>query len=113
MGKVVGLSASSVRRFYYSELEICGAGVGRPLHQVAAATVALVEQLAAGGARTGEVAAAIGISQPTLRKHYAAALARGRARRPAEGVGSTDTIPPRRKRHRSGKRSEETSCDGE
>jgi len=54
--------------------------MGRPEHKPTAATRRQVAAAAGGGMRQEDIANAIGISVPTLRKHYEAELSAGAAR---------------------------------
>ena len=59
------------------------ARMGRPEHVPTEATRDRVEVLVAGGMRQWQIAAAIGVSVPTLCQHYADELENGRARKEA------------------------------
>ncbi len=59
---------------------------GRPAHEPTPESREQVEILVASGMRAWQIAAAIGITEPTLNRHYADELQHGRARRTAAMV---------------------------
>ncbi|MEN9934692.1 MAG: hypothetical protein RLZZ387_1271 [Chloroflexota bacterium] len=59
-------------------------GAGRPPHVPTAETRERVEILVAGGMPAWHIATALGISEPTLREHYAGEMDGGRARKNAD-----------------------------
>nr|WP_294564505.1 hypothetical protein [uncultured Rhodopila sp.] len=61
---------------------------GRPEHVPTDATRDQVEVLIAGGMRQWQIAAALGISEPTLTEHYAAQLDAGRSKKKAQVIAA-------------------------
>lgn len=59
---------------------------GRPAHKPTTASRREVEELVSCGMSEDDVARAIGLTTPTVRKHYADELLTGRARRRAEVI---------------------------
>lgn len=103
IAKEIGLSAPTLRAHYAVELArprpqisfpFAGSGeaprragsprAGRPEHVPTEETRGRVEVLVAGGMPQWQIAAALGLSEPTLLKHYAVELDGGRAKRTAE-----------------------------
>ena len=80
----LGISIGTVRKRLKAELEAGmpgGRPAGRPRWRPSDDDRARVEQLAASGDCHDAIAAAIGVSAPTLRRHCAAELAKGRRSR--------------------------------
>lgn len=104
MAKRIGVSPPTLRAHYAAEITAARAeisfalpefaepappgrareGAGRPAHEATPELRERVEILVAGGQTAWQIAAALGVSEPTLRLHYAAELDTGRARKTAD-----------------------------
>ncbi len=103
IAQALGLSAPTLRAHYAEELKAprpqinfpfaadtpsikrpAMPGAGRPPHVATDETRRRVEILVAGGMNAWQIAAALEVSEPTLRLHYDQELASGRSKRRAE-----------------------------
>lgn len=66
----IGIAPSTLHLYYFPEIRGRSGGIGRRQHEPTFASRAIVRQLAAEGLSRPQIAAAVGISVPTLGKHY-------------------------------------------
>lgn len=77
-------------------------GPGRPPHLPTAKTRAIVMEVISEGGTAEEAAAAIGISEPTLRTHYAADIERAKPQQTFPLLDSAPRTPRRPRAHAGG-----------